>query len=172
MQCLTHGKTLNVPSSAKAIIDSLDGYECFITEDVKKAAEITIDRINEYNTPADRNWLKGAIFTLLQHYYVRELDEDVQRAIAQDWIDILSKYPQWAIEKARAKYLTEFDRKPVPKNIVDLCNKEMAKTNKLYFKCKEILRLPLSREVKQVSQDERDKAIADVQELLKNLKNN
>jgi hypothetical protein len=166
MQCLTHGKTLNVPASAKAIIDSLDGYECRITPEIKQAAEITIERIQEYHTPCDREWLKGAVYTLLQHYYVRDLPDMVQKAIAQDWIVILGKYPQWAVEKARIEYLEKNDKKPTPKDISELCNKAMSKNNKLYWKCKEVLILPIEEPKKEISQDERDRVIADAKKLL------
>lgn len=168
MQCITHGKTLNLPSSAKDIINTLGLAVYEATGEQKQAAQLVIDRIQEHHQPCDREWLKGAIYTLLQHYFVKDLPEQVQKAIAQDWIEILSKYPDWAIETARLRYLEYGDkRKPLPKDMSLLCVDAMKKNNSLLKHCRNILNAPEPSQY--ISQDERDEALRKVEELKKKI---
>lgn len=60
-------------------------------------------------------WLAGRIATLLG-YYFQESDADViMEAQAEDWLDILGPYPQWAIAEACRTYLMDEPvRRPTP----------------------------------------------------------
>jgi hypothetical protein len=77
--------------------------------------------------PASGEWISGRVLVLLSHYFTMQSDAHITAAIAQDWIDILSGYPQWAIDKACKKYLAgpNCSRKPIQGNILQLVKGEM-----------------------------------------------
>lgn len=65
-----------------------------------------------------REWIGGAVFTLLQHYWRPDDPLEVTAAIAKDWVDILEPFPQAALEHARKSYLqAQPNRRPTPADI-------------------------------------------------------
>lgn len=88
----------------------------------------TIDWLNK---PAPANWVSGRIVTLLSHYFITQTDERIAKAIAEDWIVILSELPAWAISNACRNYLAGDDckRKPVPGDI-----RKLAEAQRLFIR--------------------------------------
>lgn len=175
-QCLTDSSRLSLPKEAKEIIETLvpnskGGYSMgsnlpVITEDLQKTAMVCIERIAEKNKPCDLQWFKGAIYTLLQHFYTKDLPENVQTAIAQDWMMVLSDMPQWAIEKARIDFLKNNNRRPSPNEIRDLCVKAMSKDVVMVAQCKKIISMDVHVECT-LTMDEKQAMIDEINKKLK-----
>ena len=71
--------------------------------------------------PADRNWISGRIAALLAHYWMPDMPERMQEAVARDWTDVLGHLPREAIEAACRDYLARDRRtRPVPGEILAL----------------------------------------------------
>ena len=59
-----------------------------------------LERLNQAMEPAESEGLLARVFALLSHYRQTDMPEAVERAIAADWLDDLSEYPQAAIDRA------------------------------------------------------------------------
>lgn len=67
-----------------------------------------------------REWIAGRVATLLSHFYVSPLGEAQMAAIAADWHDVLSEFPEWAIQQACLDWLSGKEgagKKPAPAQI-------------------------------------------------------
>lgn len=78
-------------------------------------------------SPADEDWINGRVATLLVHYYVPNVPHELQVMALEDWIRILSPFPQWAIEAAVDEWLNRPGRqKPMPGDIAAGCRWRVA----------------------------------------------
>lgn len=76
---------------------------------------------------ASPEWIRGRILTLLHHYFTVDMDPAVARKVADDWVAILGRLPQQAIDAACHWYLEKNTRaKPVPGDIKELAVKWLA----------------------------------------------
>lgn len=50
--------------------------------------------------PAPKNWLLARIAALLSPYYEKDVPQGVKMIEAEDWLDAIEGYPQWAVTKA------------------------------------------------------------------------
>jgi len=75
---------------------------------------------------AHREWIAGAIATLLAFYWRDDDPKHLIGAMARDWVKILEGLPQDAIERARLRYLRdEPRRRPTPGAIYAMAREEM-----------------------------------------------
>lgn len=130
-----------------------------ITTEIKQAALQAKVLIAENLTPANPEGIKAAIFTLLQHYYVSDLPEQIHQAIASDWMRCLEKYPAWAIEAARIDWLQNNKRKPTPSEMGGLCDKAVSKDKAMLRQCERIIKEPLTPEPEPEMTDEEREAM-------------
>lgn len=80
-----------------------------------------------YLTPAPRRWINQRVVALLSHYFVPDIPAAAQMAALADWIDILSPFPQWAVEAAVKEWLNRPGRqKPMPGDIAAGCRWRVA----------------------------------------------
>lgn len=90
------------------------------------ASERAIERLSQ---PAPRHWISGRVVVTLSHYFVAQQEAAVVKAIADDWADLLSEYPAWAIAKACKWWISRENehhhRKPLPGDIQDRAHREM-----------------------------------------------
>lgn len=146
-----------LPASCAAILQTLethgkkwDMWKCgnlpVITEEIKLAAKAGQIFVEERLAPADAEWTKGAVSTLLTHYYVGNLPEHVHAAISSDWLEDLGDYPDWAISQARKEWRQNNKHKPTPGHMVELCNKAVSKDMVMLRQCKAILAAPITPE--------------------------
>lgn len=141
---------LRLPKEAMAVISLLEkdlsgAYRVkinpFVTDKIKEIAKALPGKITEALAPCqDREWLKGAVYSLLQHYYVADLPTQVQTMIAQDWVRALASFPQWAIQLARDEWILKEERKPTPAGIIKLIKKQLSKYYALLIQCDIIIR--------------------------------
>jgi hypothetical protein len=93
--------------------------------------------------PATRKWIAGRALTLLSQYFAPNMDESVAKAIAEDWCEMLSGYPAWAIANACRWWMGRENpnkaRRPLPGDIQDAAHREMEKVR--------VARIALSRGV-------------------------
>lgn len=82
--------------------------------------------------PATEEWVRGRIATLLSHYYIADKPEELDTALAGDWIEAMmaSPYgplPEWALQRACVRWLSgpNARRRPVPGDILALAAEEM-----------------------------------------------
>ena len=77
---------------------------------------------------AHREWIGGAILTLLSHYWREDDPVELTAAIGADWADVLEGIPQEYIQKARIQYQRDEPRKkPTPGAIYQLARSFMPK---------------------------------------------
>lgn len=90
------------------------------------ASERAIERLSQ---PAPRHWISGRVVVTLSHYFVAQQEAAIVKAVADDWADILSDYPAWAIANACKWWISRENehhhRKPLPGDIQDRAHKEM-----------------------------------------------
>lgn len=58
---------------------------------------------------------------MLEHFYVRDIDDDTKAALMFDWIRMIDKYPLWAVQLACDGWLEMNERRPTIANIVQSC---------------------------------------------------
>lgn len=81
-----------------------------------------IPALEAFLVPADEQWINGRVATLLSHYYVPNVPMELQIAALGDWVRLLSRFPQWAVEAAVDEWLNRPGRqKPMPGDIVTAC---------------------------------------------------
>jgi len=147
----------SLPVSCKPILDSLHTHgkefglwKCgdlpVITDAIKVAAEQGRVFVEGRLTLAQPDWIKGAVVTLLTHYYVADLPEHVHAAVSSDWLEDLGGYPDWAISEARREWRQNNKRKPTPGHLVELCNKAVSKDKAMLRQCIAILDAPITPE--------------------------
>lgn len=86
-----------------------------------------IPALEAFLVPADEQWINGRVATLLSHYYVPNVPMELQVAALGDWVRLLSRFPQWAIEAAVDEWLDRPGRqKPMPGDISAACRWRVA----------------------------------------------
>lgn len=139
------------------------------SEAERESARRCILAIDRYFTPADREYIKGAVFILLRHFYEKKMTDQEYSAIAQDWIAVLAKYPAWVIKEARLAYLANNRKKPVPADIVELCDKSFSRVHALKNQCQKVINLPLPVE-SEITDEERQAMLKRVSEVVEKAK--
>ncbi|MEI8393214.1 MAG: hypothetical protein WCF85_00660 [Rhodospirillaceae bacterium] len=74
--------------------------------------------------PAERAPLLARVFALLAHYRSDPLPAAVEAALAEDWLDDLGEFPQWAIDDACRAWRRDpvkFRFRPYPGDLRKLC---------------------------------------------------
>ena len=79
--------------------------------------------------PASANWCMARVAALLSPYYDKDTPPAVRRMEAEDWLEALGEYPQWAIERA-VRWWKSADnehrrKKPLEGDIAARCRVEM-----------------------------------------------
>ena len=76
---------------------------------------------------AHREWIGGAILTLLSHYWREDDPVELTAAIGADWADVLEGIPQKYIQMARISWAGNETHKPKPADIKKLALSYMPK---------------------------------------------
>jgi hypothetical protein len=79
--------------------------------------------------PANAAWIMARIAALLNPYYDKDTPPAVRRMEAEDWLEALAEYPQWAIERA-VRWWKSADnearrKKPLEGDIAARCRVEL-----------------------------------------------
>jgi hypothetical protein len=88
--------------------------------------QATVDVLSE---PCDPTWCMARVAALLSPYYDKDTPQGVRRMEAEDWLEALQDYPQWAIERA-VRWWKSADndhrrKKPLEGDIAARCKVEM-----------------------------------------------
>lgn len=108
------------------------------------SAEITqaINALDEYLLPAGKPRLVARITTMFAHYWTPQMPENLQDAVIHEWIQIIGKYPSWAVEKACRQWVESEDRKrPTPAVIGKLCHEYTASDSDRLARLKTVMRV-------------------------------
>lgn len=90
--------------------------------------------------PAERDWLVARILTLLAHYWMPDMSENLQTAVGNDWANILGKMPRQAIEAACREYLlTDTRARPTPGQILKLAEATIAEQSERRYRLRKCL---------------------------------
>ena len=100
-----------------------------------------VQAIEEYLKPCSELWLRGAIQTMLLHYYTSALPEWQYRAIAEDWVVHLIDFPEWAVKLARFEWMKKNNPRPKIHNIRDICKGLCQKYIETRVKLKSIIEM-------------------------------
>ena len=65
--------------------------------DTEEEVEAVYELVEYLEKPATRQWIAGRALSLLSQYFAPNMEEAVSKAIADDWCEMLSSYPAWAI---------------------------------------------------------------------------
>jgi len=88
--------------------------------------EATVAALSE---PANPAWIMARIAALLNPYYDKDTPAAVRRMEAEDWLEALAVYPQWAIERAVRWWKSEANadrrKRPLEGDIAARCKVEM-----------------------------------------------
>ncbi|WP_085552254.1 hypothetical protein [Azospirillum agricola] len=96
-------------------------------EQRERVVRTFIPALEAHLEPADGQWINGRVAALLAHYYVPDMPMALQVATLGDWITLLSRFPQWAIEAAVDEWLDRPGRqRPMPGDIADACRWRIA----------------------------------------------
>lgn len=76
---------------------------------------------------AHREWIGGAVTTLLSHYWQDRKDELVAEAALADWMDDLEAFPRGVISSAIGTWRRSEHRRPTPADIRSMCIRGMPK---------------------------------------------
>ena len=81
-----------------------------------------------------REWIGGAVMTLLSHYWQdRDRDELVADAALADWMDDLEPFPRSVVQAAIREWRQTSERRPTPAALRRLCLKHMPRPVALPF---------------------------------------
>lgn len=140
-----------------------------MTEKLRDAARRTIALVEPRMVPADGKWTTGAIAALLMHFYTAALPAEVYDAIRRDWLACLADFPAWAIDQARIEWLKTGKRKPLPSDIVSLCNKAVGKDRAPLLLCRAIGMAEVQPPEIVLTEEERQRNSAEIGEIVKNV---
>ena len=74
-------------------------------------------------------WISARVAALLSPYYEKDIPQAVRKMEAEDWEQALSRFPQWAIERAvrwwKSDANTDRRKRPLEGDIVARCRVEM-----------------------------------------------
>ena len=86
--------------------------------------------VSSLSQPVRRDWLQAEVVKLLVHYFTGADLGSFAQSIGDDYDRELSKYPAWAITKARNWWLSANNGrrrfKPLPGDLAERAEKEMA----------------------------------------------
>jgi hypothetical protein len=88
--------------------------------------EATVAALSE---PVHSTWCMARVAALLNPYYDKETPQVVREMEAEDWLEALAPFPQWAIERAvrwwKSAENTDRRKKPLEGDIAARCRVEM-----------------------------------------------
>lgn len=91
-------------------------------DDIKSA-------VSEITQPVDPVWCMARVAALLNPYFDKDTPQVVREMDAEDWMEALAPYPQWAIERAVRWWKSEHNpdrrKKPLEGDIAARCKVEM-----------------------------------------------
>jgi len=70
---------------------------------------------------AHGEFIAGAVYSLLAHYFDPKHANDVIEITAADWVDTLEPFSAECITEARRRWIANETRRPVPADIKKLC---------------------------------------------------
>ena len=73
--------------------------------------------LNEFLAPGSPEEITAEVMALLSHYFMPDLPAAVHSRVLEDWCEIFSTVPLWALQKARMEWLAEESRRPTPADI-------------------------------------------------------
>lgn len=95
----------------------------------KTTYDRVLNDLNWLEAPAREDFTARRVTTLLLHYFVASMPANFHEAVADDWLDELEGYPDWAITAACKWWVGSENknkhRKPVPGDISAICKKEV-----------------------------------------------
>jgi hypothetical protein len=88
--------------------------------------EATVSALSE---PVHSTWCMARVAALLNPYYEKDTPQMVREMEAEDWLEALSPFPQWAIERAvrwwKSAENADRRKKPLEGDIAARCKVEM-----------------------------------------------
>jgi hypothetical protein len=79
--------------------------------------------------PCNPAWCMARVAALLNPYYDKDTPQAVRQMEAEDWLEELREYPQWAIERAvrwwKSQENTDRRKRPLEGDIAARCKVEM-----------------------------------------------
>lgn len=79
--------------------------------------------------PCSQVWILARVAALLSPYYEKDTPQSVRKMEAEDWLEELSGYPQWAIERAvrwwKSAENPDRRKRPLEGDIAAICRREV-----------------------------------------------
>lgn len=74
----------------------------------------------------DRKEIAILVNRLLLHYPLKQMTPEMNRMVAEDWLEDLGEFPSWAVARACKKYRRENSFRPTVDKILANCKAEIA----------------------------------------------
>jgi hypothetical protein len=97
----------------------------YINDGDKCALEDRLHILNMVLEPADEELALARIFALLAHYRSDPLPPSIERYVAEDWLEDMSEFPLWAIDRAARTWRRTKKFKPQISEMRSLCQQEI-----------------------------------------------
>jgi len=84
----------------------------------------SLTQYDAFLRPANREelaWLTARVRTLLEHFFVKDMEQHEWEMILGDWLQALARYPIWAVKRAVRSWLESHSTKPAIADIVERC---------------------------------------------------
>lgn len=94
--------------------------------------------------PAQPAGIGARVATMLMNFYVAAADVSVHAAMANDWIALLTPFPQHVVDAVCLEYLAEHERRPMIATIVRACRDRVATPRKLAQRLEVLVGLPVA----------------------------
>jgi len=85
-----------------------------------------VSEMEAYLAPADADWVGRRLWALTEHWRQPDLPPEIEDIVNGDWVYIIGRYPQWAIQKACERWLDAEQRRPTIAGIRKLCDELVA----------------------------------------------
>lgn len=113
-----------------------------ISRESCQQAIVTADDYRRYLRPATPEAIAARVAVLLAHFWVSDMTPGMQRAVADDWINVLGEFPITAIIAACENWLKSATRRPVPADIFARCAADVAAERHILQRLDAILERP------------------------------
>lgn len=167
----------SVPRKASVIIKSVRigmnglytaGILPPITGELKEAAREALPAIESRLVPASREFILARITASVMHFYVSDIPKEISDIMGSQWAGCLSPFPDYIIEKAFIEFLSENGKKkPVPGEVVKICNRLISKVRALKLQCDKIIDAPFHKVEPEQTPEEREESKLRVTQMLK-----
>ncbi|MFQ5535619.1 MAG: hypothetical protein ACE5EM_12450 [Sphingomonadales bacterium] len=93
-----------------------------VTADLLAEVRARIPEFEAGLIPAERGYVLARIMALMEHFYVPDREQQVEKIIAGDWAEHLAEYPSWVIDDVVRRWLRGERKRPTIAEFRERCD--------------------------------------------------